>query len=286
MIFCMLNTIYSKRLFLHHNVTIIAASERLIAARLRARIGGGTERMDTPRKRGRPRKLRPVEASATERLNRAGLHAQAGRQLREMIVTGALAPGAPIVEADLCARLGISRTPLREAVKMLAAQGLVELRPNRSARIAPFDATHITELFEALSNVERIAAEYAAERLSARELGHLSDLQETMEAHYRAGDLAAYFAVNQAIHSAILAGAHNATLVEMHGWLFARAERARYFALGTHARWAESIEEHRAILAALEARQSDTAGRLLAAHVMHTSTGVLARLAATAGAAA
>ncbi|WP_428033017.1 GntR family transcriptional regulator [Ancylobacter sp.] len=196
-----------------------------------------------------------------------------------MIVSGALPPGASLVEADLCERLGISRTPLREAVKMLAAQGLVELRPNRSARITPFDATHITELFEALSNVERIAAEYAAQRLSVAELASLRNLQETMEQHYRDGDLAAYFAVNQAIHSAILAGAHNATLVEMHRWLFARAERARYFALGAHARWAESIEEHRDILAALEARDGESAGRRLAAHVMHTGRGVMAMLA-------
>lgn len=238
-----------------------------------------TDHPDKARKRGRPRKLRPADGPRPARLARAGLHEQAGRRLREMIVTGALAPGAPLVEAELCDVLGISRTPLREAVKMLAGQGLVELRPNRSARIAPFDATHITELFEALSNVERIAAEYAAERLSVREIAGLRHLQEEMEAHFRAGDLAAYFAVNQAIHSAILAGAHNATLVEMHGWLFARAERARYFALGTHARWAESVEEHRDILAALEARDSEGAGRRLAAHVMHTGRGVMALLA-------
>lgn len=237
-----------------------------------------TEQLDIPRKRGRPRKVRPSEGGGAERLARAGLHEHAARQLRGMIVTGKLRPGAPIVETELCEALGISRTPLREAVKMLAAQGLVELRPNRSSRIAPMDATHITELFEALSNVERIAAEYAARRLTAPELAALRGMQETMEGHYREGDLAAYFAVNQAIHSAILAGAHNATLVEMHRWLFARAERARYFALGTQSRWVESIQEHRDILAALEARDPDTAGRLLAAHVMHTGTGVLALL--------
>lgn len=246
------------------------------------------EQTDIPRKRGRPRKPRPVETEAGEQLARAGLHERAARQLRHMIVTGKLPPGAPIVETELCEQLGISRTPLREAVKMLAAQGLVELRPNRSTRIAPMDAVHITELFEALSNVERIAAEYAALRLTATELDALCDMQATMERHYDAGDLSAYFAVNQAIHSAILAGAHNATLVEMHRWLFARAERARYFALGAHARWVESIQEHRDILAALAAREPDTAGRLLAAHVMHTGTGVLALLAAgeRAGAAA
>ncbi len=240
-----------------------------------------TEQSDIPRKRGRPRKLRPTDAAGAERLPRAGLHERAARQLRSMIVTGKLPGGAPIVEAELCEVLGISRTPLREAVKMLAAQGLVELRPNRSARVAPMDANHITDLFEALSNVERIAAEYAARRLTTPELSSLRQMQETMERHYQEGDLAAYFAVNQAIHSTILAGAHNATLVEMHRWLFARAERARYFALGRHARWVESIQEHRDILAALEAREPETAGRLLAAHVMHTGTGVLALLAAS-----
>ncbi|ADH91539.1 transcriptional regulator, GntR family [Ancylobacter novellus DSM 506] len=242
-----------------------------------------TEQSDIPRKRGRPRKLRPADAAGAERLPRAGLHERAARQLRSMIVAGKLPGGAPIVEAELCEALGISRTPLREAVKMLAAHGLVELRPNRSARVAPMDASHVTDLFEALGNVERIAAEYAALRLTATELLSLRQMQETMERHYGEGDLAAYFAVNQAIHSAILAGAHNATFVEMHRWLFTRAERARYFALGRHSRWVESIQEHRDILAALEARDGYLAGRLLAAHVLHTGTNVLAMLASGGG---
>ena len=242
-----------------------------------------TEQSDIPRKRGRPRKLRPTDAAGAERLPRAGLHERAARQLRSMIVTGKLPGGAPIVEAELCEVLGIPRTPLREAVKMLAAQGLVELRPNRSARVAPMDASHVTDLLEALANVERIAAEYAALRLTATELSSLRQMQETMERHYGAGDLAAYFAVNQAIHSAILVGARNATLVEMHLWLLARAERARFFALGRHSRWVESIQEHRDILAALEARDGYLAGRLLAAHVLHTGTNVLAMLSSSGG---
>lgn len=237
------------------------------------------EEIDIPRKRGRPRKVRPAEDTGGARLARTGLHERAARQLRHMIVVGKLPPGALIVEAELCALLGISRTPLREAVKMLAAQGLMELRPNRSARVAPMDAAHIGDLFEGLSSVERMAAEFAADRLTRTELDALRKMQATMERHYAEGDLAAYFEVNQAIHGAILAGAHNATLVEMHRWLLARAERARFFALGARGRWVESIEEHRDILKALEARDGERAGRLLAAHVLHTGTGVLAMLA-------
>jgi DNA-binding GntR family transcriptional regulator len=231
------------------------------------------------KKRGRPRKIRLSQEGGPDRLRRANLHERAANQMRGMIVEGKLSPGAAIVEAELCEVLGISRTPLREAVKLLAAQGLVELRPNRSARVAPLDAAHITDLFEALGNLERISAEYAAQRLTLAELSDLRAMQERMERHYESGDLVAYFAVNQAIHSFILAGARNATLIEMHRWLFARAERARYFALGSHSRWVESIQEHRGILAALEARNSQEAGRLLAIHVQHTGTGVLAMLA-------
>ncbi len=237
------------------------------------------EQIDIPRKRGRPRKVRPTEGAGGERLARMGLHERAARQLRQMIVVGKIPPGAPIVEAELCALLGISRTPLREAVKMLAAQGLIELRPNRSARVAPMDAEHIGDLFEGLSTVERMAAEFAATRITPAELDALHRMQATMERHYAERDLSAYFEVNQAIHGAILAGAHNATLVEMHRWLLARAERARFFALGARGRWVESIQEHRDILKALEARDGERAGRLLAAHVQHTGTGVLAMLA-------
>src|SRR4051812_42900832 len=91
------------------------------------------------------------------RVSRAGLHAQAAARLRTLIIRGDLAPAEALNELQLSEALGISRTPLREALKLLEAEGLVELRLNRSARIAPLRQDEIAELFEAVSGIERIA---------------------------------------------------------------------------------------------------------------------------------
>lgn len=211
-------------------------------------------------------------------VGRAGLHDRMAEQLRRMIVRRELEPGAAVAEAKLCVDLGVSRTPLREALKVLAAEGLVELRPNRSPRISTMRPTEIVELFEAVSGIERVAAEFAAQRLTATELKRLATLQARMERHHEAGQLDPYFQLNQTIHRAIVTGAKNPTLAAAHGWLMGRAERARYSALGTRGRLEESILEHRAVLDALQRRDTVAAGQLLGKHVTRTGTVLAAAL--------
>jgi DNA-binding GntR family transcriptional regulator len=229
------------------------------------------------RKRGRPRIDRPLQGKKRQ-LGRPSLHTQAFDALRNMIVRGELAAGERIPETAICETLGLSRTPLREALKLLAAEGLVELRPNQGARISPIHADQINQLFEAVSGIERIAAELAAIRLDVHEIKHLKELQTRMEAYYEADMRDEYFALNQEIHRLIVAGSKNDVLTATHAWLLSRAERARYLALDVHERWTQSVEEHRAILAALEARDSERAGRLLHEHVAHTGNAVTATL--------
>ncbi|QRE75238.1 GntR family transcriptional regulator [Methylobacterium aquaticum] len=226
---------------------------------------------------GRPRKPVLLEAAALS--PRRGLHDQAVERLRGLIVAGTLPPGGALVETDLSVALGISRTPLREALKLLAVEGLVELRPNRSPRVAELHAQAVTELFEAIAAIERAAAELAAARITPAELERLRRLQVEMEAHHAAGALAPYFALNQQIHALIVACARNGPLREAHEALHARAEIARRRALDSRARWDESVAEHRAILAAFETGDAAGAGRLLADHVGHTGTALLAGLA-------
>lgn len=229
------------------------------------------------RKRGRPRIDRPLQGRKRQ-LGRTSLHAQALDMLRNMIVRGELAAGERIPETAVCDALGLSRTPLREALKLLAAEGLVELRPNHGARIAPIDAAEIKQLFEAVSGIERLAAELAAVRLDAAEIAQLKELQARMEVFYESDMRDEYFRLNQEIHRLIVAGSKNDVLVATHAWLLSRAERARYLALDVHQRWAQSVEEHRAVLAALEARDGERAGRLLHEHVAHTGDAVTATL--------
>lgn len=233
------------------------------------------------KKRGRPRRKPAKEVlDAQLKLSRANIYERAFERLRGLIIRGELAPDTVLVEAELCALLGISRTPLREAIKLLAAQGLVELRQNRSARVAPMKSEDIRDLFETMGGIERLAAELAALRISTDELARLHDMQDKMERHYAAGELNDYFSLNQAIHRAIVAGAGNSTLRQTHEWLLSRAERARYIALGSPRRWDESVAEHRGILAALEARDARAAGAQLERHVLNTGREVIKALKA------
>jgi DNA-binding GntR family transcriptional regulator len=235
-------------------------------------------------KRGRPRKSAGVMISDGHKLRRAGLHEQAAERLRDMIVHGDLPPGAPLIEGELSRALGISRTPLREAVKLLAQQGLIELRTNRSACVRPIRPAEISELFEALAGIERVAAELAATRATASDLARLKELQTTIERHRHAGDRAAYYAANKTIHRAIVVAAQNTPLADAHAALLARAEQVKYFALRLEDRWDQSIHEHRSILAAIEDRDGERAGRLLAIHVAHTADVVARSFDRSAGA--
>lgn len=231
---------------------------------------------------GRVQKTTDVSAGRkTLKLKRVGLHERAAARMRAMIIHGELAPGASMQETKLSTALGVSRTPLREAMKLLAAEGLVELRPNRSPRIADIETDRIIELFEALAGIERLAAELAAERATERDLQRLRLLQTRMESHHRNGKLDDYFAINGEIHGLIVRAARNAPLREAHETLLSRAERARYLALGADRRWSNSVDEHAGILAALEARDGEAAGRLLGAHVLRTGTALLEVLAKT-----
>jgi DNA-binding GntR family transcriptional regulator len=215
-------------------------------------------------------------------IHQVPLHEQARERLRHMIVRGELPPGGNIGEAELCRRLGISRTPLREALKLLAAEGLVELACNRGAFVAPLRAGEITDTFEVVARLEQFGAELAASRATAADLAALQALQGRMETEHRTRSRASYFELNQKIHRAIVAIGGNQVLIATHAMLFARLERVRYIAIGSRGRWDWSIVEHREVLAALAARDPARAGTALAHHVRHTGqrmTGLLAAVA-------
>jgi DNA-binding GntR family transcriptional regulator len=225
---------------------------------------------------------RPSDAidSPRQPIRRRPLHDEATERLRDMIVEGRLAAGDWINESELCQQLQISRTPLREALKILASEGLIDLLPRRGARVARLGVREIVDLFEALSGIERIAAELAATRTSAADLDKLRELQGRIEEHYRARDRHEYFRENQNLHEAIVSLSGNSVLIDMHARLIARVRRARFQAILSEERWRESVREHADILAALESRQARRAGDLMRAHVAQTGDIVRASLEA------
>jgi len=208
----------------------------------------------------------------------AALHVRAADRVRRMIVRGQLAAGTEITEAELCDRLGMSRSPLREAIKLLASEGLVELRRNRSARVTEINSRDVGELFETVACIERSAVELAARRINQRDLARLERMQAMLERHFANGDLSAYFATNHKVHQALVAVSGNRVMIATHALLLARVERARYFALGARGRWQESIAEHRMILKSLARGDGPRAGALLAEHVQRTGETVCALL--------
>jgi DNA-binding GntR family transcriptional regulator len=121
-----------------------------------------------------------------------------------------------------------------------------------------------------VSGIERLAGELAAERMTERDLERLKAMHERMERHYEAGERHEYFRLNQQIHNTIVSLAGNAVLEATHAGLMVRVRRARYMAIQSPERWHESVQEHRAILQALEARDSGVVGNLILTHVRHT----------------
>lgn len=207
---------------------------------------------------------------AKKRIQRQSLHLEVADNLREMIVEGVLPPGQRISEGDLCEQFGISRTPMREALKVLASEGLVEIKPNRGTRVSEITAEDINELFEAVSGIERLCGELATAKLTDTDLAHLKSLHERMTRHFNNGQRHEYFRLNQETHNLIVQLSGNSVLQEVHANIMIKVKRARYLAILSVERWEESVQEHAGILAAMEARDIDLVGKLIWSHVFKT----------------
>jgi DNA-binding GntR family transcriptional regulator len=185
-----------------------------------------------------------------------------------MIIEDQLPPGAPIRERALAEELHVSRTPLREALKILSAEGLVLLQPRRIATVAAPSDREVRELLQLLGVIEAFAAEQACRFATADELKELRALHLEMLAAYTRGDRLGYFHRNQAIHLGIVQAARNEVAAEHYRMLNARVYRARYVCNLRTERWESAIREHEAILDALEARDAERAALILREHVL------------------
>ena len=200
-------------------------------------------------------------------ITRRSLHDELVERLRALIVEGTLEPGLKVPERDLCEQFAVSRTPMREALKVLAADGLVTLTPNRGAWVSKLTLPELEEVFPVMGALEALSGELACARITDKQVAAVRKLHERMVAHYRAGELDAYFAVNQQIHEAILEAADNETLSAQYLSLSTRIRRARYVANMTAERWAQAVDEHEQILSALEARDAASLANILRKHL-------------------
>jgi len=216
--------------------------------------------------------------SSTAAKPRMSLHEDVVARLRDMILHGELSPGEWIAEMKLCNDLAISRTPLREALKVLASESLITLLPNRGAIVADIRVEEIAELFEIMDALEALIGRLAVERASDADIASLQAMHETMVAHHDGGARDAYFDLNQAIHQRIAELSGNASLASTYAGFAGKIKRARYLANLSDARWAESVREHKGFMEAFANRDAASFSLLLKEHSENTGAVVCARL--------
>jgi DNA-binding GntR family transcriptional regulator len=195
------------------------------------------------------------------------LHEELVEHIRSLITSGEIPPGEKIPERELCDRFGVSRTPLREALKLLASEGLVTLTPNRGASVSSLTVTELEDAFPVMGALEALSGEIACRRVTDAEIDRIRSLHEKMVGHWKRAELAAYFRLNQQIHEAILDATRNATLKSHYRSLSGRILSARYVANLSPERWQKAVAEHGEILAALEARDGERLAGLLKSHL-------------------
>jgi DNA-binding GntR family transcriptional regulator len=205
--------------------------------------------------------------SVAAAIPRRPLHDEIVEKLRDMIGEGELAPGVRVPEKLLCMRFGVSRTPLREALKVLASEGLIDLHPNRGAVIAKVELSALEEIFPVMGHLEALAGELACAHITEDEIAEIRALHYQMVVFFRRGDRPEYFRINQQIHDLILTAARNRALAGVHRTLAGRIRHARYVANVTQGRWAKAVEEHEEILVALAGRDGPRLAALLKRHL-------------------
>lgn len=195
------------------------------------------------------------------------LAARLSRQLENEIVAGRLPPGHELQERSLAERYGVSRTPIREALRRLAADGLVELRPRRHAVVRAFDVQHLLQMFEVLAVLEAFAAECAARRMTSEGLRALEDLHARIGLAVETNDAEAFDTLNHAFHNVIYDGAANPYLKEQVVSLRQRLMPYRRWLLQKLNRMRRSHNEHASILRALADGDGELAGQEMRRHV-------------------
>jgi DNA-binding GntR family transcriptional regulator len=197
------------------------------------------------------------------------LHGETLSRLRDYIVEGNIPDGGRILERELCDLLGISRTPLREALKVLAAEGIVELLPNRGARVRSLSEKDLHELFDVMGGLEALAGRLACEHITDAEVAEVERLHYEMYGFYLHKDMHNYFHVNQLIHEKIVAASRNSALQATYATFAGRIRRFRYSAnfARESARWGEAMREHETIIDALRRRAGSELADILFNHL-------------------
>lgn len=210
----------------------------------------------------------PVEAVA-EAISRPRLHEEVTSRLRDLIVHNRIRPGELVPELEVAAQLGVSRTPVREALKVLAAEGLVEMLPLRGAIVRAFSAKDAQDMLRVIALLESFAAREACAAPQAK-IDAVLDLHAQMRRHFERREREPYFALNQRFHEQVVALSRNDTLASMHATLAQRMRRIRYVGNSVPDNWGAAMAEHERMAGALAARDAEAMARAMHEHLMNT----------------
>lgn len=216
----------------------------------------------------------PDEMNGRGAIARQSLHREIVGRLRDMIIEGELQPGERLYENQLGETLGVSRTPLREALKFLASEGLVELVPSRGAIVRKFTRKDLHDMLVVIRSMEELAGRLACVVASDEAIAELRAIHDRMYAHYKAGERLEYYKLNQLIHTSLVALADNETLANFHSMLQSRLKRVRFIGHEGPENWAAAMAEHEGIISALEARDADRLAEVLGRHLANAWTRV------------
>lgn len=208
-------------------------------------------------------------------VRRLSLYEAVTERLREMVLEGELAPGSRISEKQLCEIFDVSRTPLREALKVLANEGLVELLPNRGAKVTEVTLREVVDLFEVMVVLEGLSGKLLVARATDADIEEIRGMHQRMIALYQRHERAEYFLLNQDIHRRLTEIAGNSVLLELESTLAVKITRARYMANMQMGRWDESASEHEQILEALEERDAQKLSTAMRLHMRKTGDAVI-----------
>lgn len=193
------------------------------------------------------------------------------RAISDDVTSGRLAPGTQLDEQEIGRRFGVSRTPVREALRELASAGLIEVRPRRGAVVCGFTRQEIVDLFELSAETEAMCVRLAAFRMDPLERSQLKKLHEQSQDVVERGDVNAYDAFNLKFHETIYHGTHNAAIADQAIKLRSRMVGYRRTQLFEHGRPQRSRHEHDGILEAIMEGDGDTAARRMRAHMLNAS---------------
>jgi DNA-binding GntR family transcriptional regulator len=202
--------------------------------------------------------------NAAPTLSRRALYLDVADRLRQQIFARELEPGSWIDEMKLAGEYGISRTPLREALKVLAVEGLVTMRVRRGAYVTEMSRDDVTQVYHVLGLLESDAAATVAANAGPDQRAELARLHARLESQVRRRD--AFFATNEQFHMALLEIAGNRWAVQLVTDLRKVMKLNRHHSLFKQGRLAQSLAEHRELMQAIDARNADAAARIMRAH--------------------